>query len=89
MERVGELARPWARRGEPSAWLTVAGVVLIAFNMRAALVATGPLMPDIRHDLELSRGAVSLLTTLPLVCFGLLATGTVVLGRRIGSERTL
>ncbi|WP_064745224.1 CynX/NimT family MFS transporter [Pseudonocardia acaciae] len=70
-------------------WATLLGIVLIAVNMRAAIAATGPLVPDIRADLGLSRAAVSLLTTLPLLCFGLLATGAAALGRRIGSERAL
>ncbi|MQA02970.1 MAG: MFS transporter [Streptosporangiales bacterium] len=71
------------------AGVALVGVVLLAINMRAALAAVGPLVPDIRAALDLSRGTVSLLTALPVLCFGLLSTGIAAAGQRIGAERTL
>lgn len=49
------------------------GVIVLALNLRPALVAASPLLDTIRTDTGMSATAVGLLTTLPLLCFGLLA----------------
>lgn len=64
-------------------------VALCALNLRPALVAVGPLAPQLRDDTGLSATGTSLLTTLPLVCFGVFATLSPRLGRRVGLERAL
>jgi CP family cyanate transporter-like MFS transporter len=70
-------------------WFTLLGVVLVALNLRPAIAALSPVLPDVRIDLGLSRGAAGLLTALPVLCFGALAPAVVVLGRRLGSERAI
>lgn len=65
------------------------GVVLLALNLRPALVAVSPLADTIRDDSGMSAAATSLLTALPLLCFGLLAPIAPRLGRRFGMERSL
>ncbi|MCI3928781.1 CynX/NimT family MFS transporter [Streptomyces sp. AN091965] len=65
------------------------GVVLLALNLRPALVAVSPLADVIRDDSGMSATATSLLTALPLLCFGLLAPVAPGLGRRFGMERSL
>ncbi|WP_405744460.1 CynX/NimT family MFS transporter [Streptomyces sp. NBC_01525] len=65
------------------------GVVLLALNLRPALVAVSPLAGTIRDDSGMSAAATSLLTTLPLLCFGLLAPVAPRLGRLLGMERSL
>ncbi len=70
-------------------WLTLTGVLLVALNLRAAIAGLSPLLPDVRHDLGLSRGTAGLLTTLPVLCFALLSTVAVRVGRRIGTEAAL
>ncbi|MEW2529601.1 MFS transporter [Streptomyces sp. NPDC047071] len=65
------------------------GVVLLALNLRPALVAVSPLADVIRDDSGMSATATSLLTALPLLCFGLLAPVAPGLGRRFGMERAL
>ncbi|MFE0376116.1 CynX/NimT family MFS transporter [Streptomyces inhibens] len=65
------------------------GVVLLALNLRPALVAVSPLAGTIREDSGMSAAATSLLTALPLLCFGLLAPLAPRLGRRWGMERSL
>ncbi|MER6048966.1 MFS transporter [Streptomyces sp. NPDC001793] len=65
------------------------GVVLLALNLRPALVAVSPLAGTIRADSGMSAAATSLLTALPLLCFGLLAPVAPRLGRRLGMERSL
>ncbi|WP_424216724.1 CynX/NimT family MFS transporter (plasmid) [Streptomyces sp. BI20] len=65
------------------------GIVLLALNLRPALVAVSPLVPTIRAESGMSAAGASLLTALPLLCFGLLAPVAPALGRRWGIERTL
>lgn len=69
--------------------LLVAGVVLVALNLRPALAGVGPLVADIRVATGLSNTALGLLTTLPLVAFGLLSAFTPVVTRRLGVEGAL
>ncbi|MFI9495905.1 CynX/NimT family MFS transporter [Streptomyces halstedii] len=75
--------------GGRAVWVTVAGIVLLALNLRPALVAVSPLTPVIGREAGLSSPAISLLTSLPLLCFGLLAPVSPRLGRRLGMERAL
>ncbi|WBB67951.1 MFS transporter [Micromonospora sp. WMMD812] len=69
--------------------VTLLGVLLLALNLRAAIAALAPLLPDVRADLHLGSGAAGLLTTLPVLCFGLLSPFAALLGRRIGVETAL
>lgn len=61
----------------------------ISINQRPALVAVGPLTPALRADTGLGATATSMLTTLPLLCFGAFAMVAPIAGRRWGPDRTL
>ncbi|MFJ4220496.1 CynX/NimT family MFS transporter [Curtobacterium luteum] len=54
-----------------AAWLLPAAVVLIALNFRGPIVATAPVIGDVRADLGLTAGIAGLLTTIPVLCFAL------------------
>jgi CP family cyanate transporter-like MFS transporter len=69
--------------------LTVAGIVLVAINLRASITAVGPIVDDIRGDLGLSSASAGLLTTLPVLAFAFASPVAGPLSRRIGIERTL
>ncbi|GAA4848705.1 CynX/NimT family MFS transporter [Actinomycetospora corticicola] len=69
--------------------LLVVAVLLIALNLRPAVVAVSPLVAQIRADLGISSAVAGLVTTLPVLCFGLLAPVAGRLARRIGLETTL
>src|SRR5699024_8803197 len=69
--------------------LLTLGVVFVAFNLRPALTSVGPLTSSIRGDLGLSNVAIGLLTTLPLLVFGLLALLAPKMGYRYGNERVI
>ncbi|XVQ11714.1 CynX/NimT family MFS transporter [Spirillospora sp. CA-255316] len=45
-------------------------LVLVAVNLRPAIVAVGPLLTEIQDDFDLSGTAAGALTTLPLLFFG-------------------
>jgi CP family cyanate transporter-like MFS transporter len=49
----------------------VAAVVLVALNVRGPLAALPPVAGEVGADLAVTAGAVGLLTTLPVLCFGL------------------
>jgi CP family cyanate transporter-like MFS transporter len=67
----------------------ITAVAVLSFNLRPALVAVGPLTHQIRDTTDLTPAATSLLTTLPLICFGVFATLAPPLGRRLGLERAI
>lgn len=69
--------------------LLIAGIVLIAINLRPALAGIGPLVADIRQGTGISNTAFGLLTTLPLLAFGFISALTPVATRRFGIERSL
>jgi CP family cyanate transporter-like MFS transporter len=81
-----------ARRSgaRPVAGLFLAvGVVVLALNLRASIVAVSPILGVIRGDTGMSTAAAGLLTTLPLLCFGVLSPFASRLGRRFGVEPVL
>jgi MFS transporter, CP family, cyanate transporter len=69
--------------------LLLAGLVLIAANLRAALTAVGPLAGQIRADTGISGGVAGLVTTLPLLAFGVASPVVPRLARRLGVDRAL
>jgi CP family cyanate transporter-like MFS transporter len=69
--------------------LLAAGVVLVAINLRPAAAAIGPVLNRIQSDTGLSSGWAGALTTLPVLCFGLLAPLAPVLARRLGVQTAL
>ncbi|WP_432968138.1 CynX/NimT family MFS transporter [Dactylosporangium sp. CA-233914] len=69
--------------------LVVAGVLLIGAVGRAPITSVGPLVADIRRDLDLSSAASGLLTTLPLLAFAVFSLVAPRIAGRIGLERSL
>ena len=66
-----------------------AAVVVYALNLRTLIASLPPLLPDIRDDLGLSATVAGLLTTLPVICFGLFAPVVPRLARRVPLVRLL
>lgn len=62
------------------------GVVFISFNLRPAITAVGPLIDSIRASTGLSTTAFGLLTTLPVLAFGLFSFIAPKIGRMFGNE---
>jgi CP family cyanate transporter-like MFS transporter len=69
-------------------WLAVA-IVLVAANLRPAVVGVAPLLAEIQASEGFSATAAGVLTALPVLCFGLLAPAAPRLARRFGIERAL
>ena len=66
-----------------------AGVVLVAINLRPAAASIGPVLDRIESSTGLSSGWAGALTTLPVLCFGLLAPLAPALARRFGVQASL
>jgi MFS transporter, CP family, cyanate transporter len=64
--------------------LITAAVMLVAINLRPAAASLGPLIHRIQSETGLSSVWSGALTTLPVLCFGLLAPLAPVLARRVG-----
>lgn len=69
--------------------LLIAGIVLLAANMRACITAVGPLTESIRGSAGISDVLIGLLTTLPLLAFGIVSPFAPRLARRWGMEAML
>lgn len=72
-----------------TALLVVAGIVVVALNLRATITVVGPLVPTIRADLGVDNVAMGAIGTLPVLVFGLVAPLAPGIGRRFGIGRTL
>jgi MFS transporter, CP family, cyanate transporter len=69
--------------------LLVAGIVLLAANLRPSLTSVPPLVAQIRSDVGISNAVAGLLTTLPLLAFSALSPVAPLLSRRFGMGRAL
>jgi CP family cyanate transporter-like MFS transporter len=67
----------------------IAGIILIAVNLRTSIASVGPLIPFIRADLGLSNGLAGFLTTLPLLTFATFSLFTPAIGKRLGMGRAI
>ena len=75
------------RRALP--WAFVVTLVLVAVNLRAPFVAVAPISAELRGDLGVGGAAIGTLTSLPVLCFGLLAPFALFVVRRTGAERAV
>lgn len=69
--------------------LVLVALVLLAFNQRAPFVAVAAVSGDLEAGLGMSPAAVGLLTSLPVLCFGLSAPLASALIGRLGIERSV
>ncbi|HEY7967040.1 MAG TPA: MFS transporter [Solirubrobacteraceae bacterium] len=76
-------------RPQPGSALLIVGIVLVAASMRPLATSLGPLVHQIRHAEHLSGAAAGLLTTIPVLCFGVVAAAAAPLVRRLGIAVTI
>jgi len=67
----------------------VVGVLVLAFNLRAAITSLPPLFPELSSSLHLSSAALAALAATPVLCFGAFSGVAAPLSRRYGEERVL
>ena len=66
-----------------------AALVLAALCLRGPFAAVGPLVDDLGGELSLSTAALSVVTSLPLVCFGLVSPLVPAIAGRLGLHRAV
>ena len=69
--------------------LLIAGILLIATTLRVTFTGAAPLLDNIRAEYGLTTAQTGLITTLPLLAFGLISPLAAGIARRIGMERSL
>jgi MFS transporter, CP family, cyanate transporter len=87
-----EIGRSAARRPVfrgAGAGLLVAGIIALAFNMRAAITSLPPIFPELHTALHLSDASQAVLAAIPVLCFGLFSGIAAPLSRIFGEERVL
>ncbi|MFJ2379015.1 MFS transporter [Streptomyces sp. NPDC087769] len=80
-------ARPMSRAA--ATWLTAAGVVLIALNLRLGISSTSALLEQLRAELGFGPLVASLVPALPTLCFAAVGATSAMLARRVGTERAV
>ncbi|GAB3574641.1 MFS transporter [Leifsonia lichenia] len=69
--------------------LVIAGLLLVAGNLRAGITTVGPVLAELQHDLGLSSLTASILISLPLLAFAFVSPVAPAFARRLGLERAL
>ena len=67
----------------------MAGIVVLAFNLRGSITSLPPLFPELSSSLHLSSAAIAALAATPVLCFGVFSGVAAPLSRRYGEERVL
>lgn len=73
------------RRG--SSALVIAGIVVLAFNLRPAAISVGPVLEEVTGSLQMSHTGAGVLTALPVVAFGLFGAAAPAAARLVGAHR--
>ena len=67
----------------------MAGIAVLALNLRAAITSLPPVFPELSARLHLSSTGITALATVPVLCFGVFSVVAAPLSRRFGEERVL
>ena len=67
----------------------MAGIAVLAVNLRASITGLPPVFPELSAALHLSAALVAALAAVPVLCFGLFSGPAAPLSRRFGEERVL
>lgn len=87
--RLREAAPSASSRLRRDAALLVAGVLVLAVNLRAGITGLPPLFPELGSALHVSASTLALLAAIPVLCFGVFSGASAPLSRRLGEERVL
>jgi CP family cyanate transporter-like MFS transporter len=87
--RLREAAPSTSSRLSLGAPLLIAGVLVLAVNLRAAITGLPPVFPELGSALHLSASNLALLAAIPVLCFGVFSGAGAPLSRLLGEERVL
>ncbi len=83
------MATETRRRSGIRALAPAAALILAALCLRGPFAAVGPVVDDLGGELSLSTAALAVVTSLPLVCFGLVSPFAPALAGRLGLHRAV
>lgn len=81
--RRADMALPGRER-----WLVLAGILLVALNLRTAVTSLTPLLGTVGEALGFGHGTAGVLGMLPTAAFAFFGVATVRIVHRLGLERT-
>jgi MFS transporter, CP family, cyanate transporter len=87
--KIRELPRPARLRASPAVPLLIAGVLVLAVNLRTAITSLPPIFPELESALHVSASTLAVLAAVPVLCFGVFSGAGAPLSRRFGEERVL
>jgi MFS transporter, CP family, cyanate transporter len=87
--KIRELPRSPRPRASRTVPLLVAGVLVLAVNLRAAITSLPPIFPELESALHVSASTLAVLAAVPVLCFGIFSGAGAPLSRRFGEERVL
>jgi MFS transporter, CP family, cyanate transporter len=87
--KIRELPRSARLRASQTVPLLVAGVLVLAVNLRAAITSLPPIFPELESALHVSASTLAVLAAVPVLCFGVFSGAGAPLSRRFGEERVL
>lgn len=67
----------------------VAGIIIVAFNLRPAITSVGPLVGVIQEDIGLAHWSAGLLMSFPLITFAIMSPIVPKIANRLTNEKTL
>jgi MFS transporter, CP family, cyanate transporter len=67
----------------------VAGIIVLAVNLRASIAGLPPVFPELASALHLSSASIATLAAVPVLCFAVFSGSAAPLSRRFGEERVL
>lgn len=77
------------RRSQAATAVILVGLILTALNLRIVINAVALVLDEVRATTGISSAGAGLLTTLPVLCFGLVAPFAPRIAARIGLDRAL
>jgi MFS transporter, CP family, cyanate transporter len=87
--KIRELPPSARLRASQTVPLLVAGVLVLALNLRAAVTSLPPIFPELESALHVSASTLAVLAAVPVLCFGVFSGAGAPLSRRFGEERVL
>jgi MFS transporter, CP family, cyanate transporter len=78
-----------APSGRGEAALLVAGIMLLAVNLRTSITGLPPVFPELSAALHLSAASITVLAAVPVLCFAAFSALGAPLSRAFGEERVL
>lgn len=69
--------------------LALAGIVVVAFNLRTAVASLSPILAELERDVPLAPAVIGFLGMLPPLCYAVFGIVTPLVAKRLGLEVTL